>query len=155
MFYKLFIRPILFFFDPETAHHFTISCLKFLFFIPGISSLVSAFYSLENKKLKRDLFGISFKNPVGLAAGFDKNAELFNELASFGFGFIEIGTVTPMPQKGNPKPRLFRLKKDKALINRMGFNNDGIDVIVKRIRNRYACMLFSKIRGAILGISSK
>lgn len=138
MFYKLFIRPILFFFDPETAHHFTISCLKFLFFIPGISSLVSAFYSLENKKLKRDLFGISFKNPVGLAAGFDKNAELFNELASFGFGFIEIGTVTPMPQKGNPKPRLFRLKKDKALINRMGFNNDGIDVIVKRIRNRYA-----------------
>jgi len=92
---------------------------------------------VKDERLERQLFGLKFKNPVGLAAGFDKNAKMFNELSAFGFGFIEIGTVTPVPQLGNKKPRLFRLKKDQALINRMGFNNDGVDVIVQRIKKRY------------------
>ena len=92
---------------------------------------------MENKKLHRNIFGLHFKNPIGLAAGFDKNAQFFNEFASFGFGFIEIGTVTPLAQKGNPKPRLFRLKNDHALINRMGFNNEGVDQVVERLKKRY------------------
>ena len=138
MFYKLFFRRILFFLSPEIAHYFSMFFLKTAFYIPGFGLLIKFLYSIENKKLHRNVFGILFKNPVGLAAGFDKNAQFFNELASFGFGFIEIGTVTPVPQKGNVKPRLFRLKKDNALINRMGFNNDGIDAVVKRIKKRYA-----------------
>ena len=95
------------------------------------------YYYVDNKDLEKKIFGLTFKNPVGLAAGFDKNAKLFNELSYFGFGFIEIGTVTPLPQVGNSKPRLFRLPKDEALINRMGFNNDGIDLIVARLKKRY------------------
>jgi len=112
--------------------------LKKFFSIPGFSRIIKSLYSLEDPRLQRNVFGISFNNPVGLAAGFDKNAQFFNELASFGFGFIEIGTVTPLTQEGNLKPRLFRLQKDNALINRMGFNNDGIDEIVKRVKKRYA-----------------
>ena len=137
MFYKLFIRRFLFFFKPELSHYLSIWLLKIFFSIPGFSLLVKWTYSVENKKLHRTVFGIPFKNPIGLAAGFDKNAQFFNEFSSFGFGFIEIGTVTPLAQDGNPKPRLFRLPKDYALINRMGFNNDGIDKIVKRLKNRY------------------
>lgn len=91
---------------------------------------------LQNPSLERELFGLKFKNPVGLAAGFDKNADLFHELEMFGFGFIEIGTVTPKPQDGNEKPRLFRLKKDEAIINRMGFNNDGVDAVVERLKKK-------------------
>jgi len=99
--------------------------------------LFRIFYSVNNEKLQRELFGLSFKNPIGLAAGFDKNAQVFNEFSCLGFGFIEIGTVTPLAQSGNSKPRLFRLPNDKALINRMGFNNDGVDVIVRRLKNKY------------------
>ena len=134
--YKLLIRPILFLFDPEKVHHFTFSFLKFAFKVPFISSIVKKIYTIENPKLERQLFGLTFKNPVGLGAGFDKNAKLVDELANFGFGFIEIGTVTPKAQEGNPKKRLFRLTDDQGIINRMGFNNDGVEVIVNRLKNR-------------------
>ncbi len=132
--YKLLIRPILFLFDPEVVHHFTFSAIRILFKIPGISSLVRGFYQINDKRLERELFGLKFKNPVGLAAGFDKNAVLYNELASFGFGFIEIGTVTPKGQEGNPKNRLFRLKSDKGIINRMGFNNEGLQAAIEQLK---------------------
>jgi dihydroorotate dehydrogenase len=134
--YKIFIRPVLFLFPPEFIHHLTFSILKLAGKIPGLMKLISVFYHLESKYLERTLFGITFKNPVGLAAGFDKDAKLIDELAAFGFGFIEIGTLTPRPQPGNDKPRLFRLPKDKAVINRMGFNNQGVDVAVERLKNR-------------------
>jgi len=134
--YKSIIRPILFCFHPELIHHITFAILKGLFKIPGVFWLVKRQFSFIDKNLERNLFGLTFKNPVGLAAGFDKNAILFDELSTFGFGFVEIGTVTPKPQSGNPKRRLFRLKKDKALINRMGFNNDGVEVIAERLKHR-------------------
>ncbi|MCF6297482.1 MAG: quinone-dependent dihydroorotate dehydrogenase [Flavobacteriaceae bacterium] len=134
--YKLFIRPILFLFDPEKVHHFTFSVLKFIFKIPLKGKVIKKIFEVKNKKLERTLFGLTFKNPVGLAAGFDKNAMLFDEFSNFGFGFVEIGTVTPKPQSGNPKKRLFRLIEDKAIINRMGFNNDGVKVIVERLKKR-------------------
>ncbi len=134
--YKTVIRKILFLFDAEKVHHFTFSFLKIAFKVPFISSIVKNNHKVKDKKLERNLFGLTFKNPVGLAAGFDKNAILFNELSNFGFGFIEIGTVTPKPQDGNPKKRLFRLKKDKAIVNRMGFNNKGVDDAVKRLKHR-------------------
>ena len=136
MFYNFFIRKILFLLNPEFAHNVTIVLVKFAFLIPGFKLLINRLYSIDSPRLKKDVFGLLFKNPVGLAAGFDKNAKVFNEFASFGFGFIEIGTVTPKPQLGQVKPRLFRLIKDNAIINRMGFNNDGVDVIVKRLRKR-------------------
>jgi dihydroorotate dehydrogenase len=132
--YKSVVRPILFFFDPEKIHHFTFSLIKVLCKIPFVSKIFSEFYVVNDKRLERTLFGITFKNPVGLAAGFDKNAVLYNELANFGFGFIEIGTVTPKGQKGNPKKRLFRLKDDQGIINRMGFNNDGIAAAIKNLK---------------------
>lgn len=132
--YKLLIRPILFLFDPEKVHHFTFAVLKMGFKIPFLKKIVSSVYGVDNEKLERTIFGLTFKNPVGLAAGFDKNAVLIDELSTFGFGFVEIGTVTPKPQIGNPKKRLFRLKQDKAIINRMGFNNDGVDVVVERLK---------------------
>jgi dihydroorotate dehydrogenase len=128
--------PLLKFFlfrvNPETAHHLTFSLIKF----PGFSFLAKKVYSLHNPVLKRKVFGLEFNNPVGLAAGLDKNAIAFNELGELGFGFIEIGTVTPKPQPGNDKPRLFRLPKNEALINRMGFNNDGVKEAAQRLRNR-------------------
>jgi dihydroorotate dehydrogenase len=132
--YKLVIRPFLFLFDPEKIHHFTFFVIKNTFKIPFVKSMIKSNYVLESEQIKKELFGLSFKNSIGLAAGFDKNAKLINELACFGFGFIEIGTVTPKPQIGNPKKRLFRLKKDKAIINRMGFNNDGVDIVVERLK---------------------
>ncbi len=132
--YKLIIRPILFLFDPEKVHYFTFSLLKFVFKIPFIGSITRNNFSVNNPKLERKLFGLTFKNPVGLAAGFDKNAILIPELENFGFGFIEIGTVTPIAQVGNPKKRLFRLKDDQGIINRMGFNNDGLAIIVERLK---------------------
>lgn len=132
--YKLFIRPFLFLFDPEKIHYFTFSLIRFLCKIPLMSLILRKIYKIEDKRLERTLFGITFKNPVGLAAGFDKNAVLYNELANFGFGFIEIGTVTPLGQEGNPKKRLFRLKHDAGIINRMGFNNDGLDTVIQQLK---------------------
>lgn len=134
--YKLFIRPLLFLFDPEKVHHFTFSFLKITLSIPGIKQLVASAYTVKDQRLEKEVFGLKFKNPVGLAAGFDKNALILHQLPKFGFGFIEIGTVTPKPQVGNPKKRLFRLKEDKALINRMGFNNDGAELIATRLKSR-------------------
>ena len=132
--YKLIIRPILFLFDPEKVHYFTFSVIKFLHKIPFVPGIIRSMFQVNDKRLERTLFGITFKNPVGLAAGFDKNAVIYNELANFGFGFIEIGTVTPKGQVGNPKQRLFRLKDDKGIINRMGFNNDGIAPAIKNLK---------------------
>mgnify|MGYP006179451663 FL=1 len=132
--YKLLIRPILFLFDPEKVHYFTFSLIRILCKIPFVASVFRSLYQVKNKKLERKLFGLTFINPVGLAAGFDKNAVLYNELANFGFGFIEIGTVTPKGQLGNPKKRLFRLKDDQGIINRMGFNNDGVEEAIKNLK---------------------
>lgn len=134
--YKTFIRPIFFLFDPEKIHHFTFSLVKFLNKIPGLSFLFRGIYKHEAAHLKTTVFGIDFPNPVGLAAGFDKDGKLFEELGNYGFGFIEVGTVTPKGQDGNPLPRLFRLPKDKGLINRMGFNNKGVDGLVERLKQR-------------------
>ena len=132
--YKALVRPILFCFDPEKVHYFTFSLIRNLSKIPGVKSLFRALYVVNDKSLERELFGLKFKNPVGLAAGFDKNAVLYNELANFGFGFIEIGTITPKAQEGNPKKRLFRLKVDKGIINRMGFNNEGLEAAITQLK---------------------
>lgn len=134
--YKYILKPVLFRLNPEKAHHLTFSLLKISKFIPFASTLLRNRYAVKSILLEREVFGIKFPNPVGLAAGMDKNALVFNELSNIGFGFIEIGTVTPKPQFGNPLPRLFRLPKNKALINRMGFNNDGVEAIVKRLKGR-------------------
>ncbi len=134
--YHSFIRPFLFRFDPEKIHHFTFNFLKMVGKLPGIKWLLKTIYSIEDKRLERTLFGITFSNPVGLAAGFDKDAKLIDELACFGFGFIEIGTLTPKAQPGNDKPRLFRLPQDQALINRLGFNNGGVAEAVERLKKR-------------------
>ncbi|MBV7267786.1 quinone-dependent dihydroorotate dehydrogenase [Winogradskyella luteola] len=132
--YKALIRPILFCFDPEKVHYFTFSLIRNFSKIPGVKGLFRALYLVEDESLERELFGLKFKNPVGLAAGFDKNAVLYNELANFGFGFIEIGTVTPKAQAGNPKQRLFRLKADQGIINRMGFNNEGLEAAIAQLK---------------------
>jgi dihydroorotate dehydrogenase len=134
--YHSLIRPFLFLFDPEKIHHFTFNFLKFIGIVPGMKAMLKSFYSVADKRLERTLFGIKFSNPVGLAAGFDKDAKLIDELACFGFGFIEIGTLTPKAQPGNDKPRLFRLPQDQALINRMGFNNGGVQEAVERLKKR-------------------
>ncbi|MGB8705936.1 MAG: quinone-dependent dihydroorotate dehydrogenase [Gillisia sp.] len=132
--YKSLIRPLLFKFDPEKVHHFTFDFLKGIFKIPGAAKIARRMFEVKDSRLEREVFGIKFKNPVGLAAGFDKDAKLYKELSSFGFGFIEIGTLTPQPQPGNDKKRLFRLKEDKAIINRMGFNNEGVQAAVHRLK---------------------
>lgn len=132
--YKLILRPLFFLFDPEKIHYFTFSLIKVSSRIPGVASIFRSLYVVNDKRLERNLFGMTFKNPVGLAAGFDKNAVLYNELANFGFGFIEIGTVTPKGQTGNPKKRLFRLKDDKGIINRMGFNNEGLESAISQLK---------------------
>ena len=132
--YKLLIQPILFWFNPEKVHYFTFSIIRNLSKIPGFSSLVKSLYLVNDKRLETEVFGLKFPNKVGLAAGFDKDAKLYKELSNFGFGFIEIGTVTPVGQEGNPKKRLFRLKEDQAIINRMGFNNGGVEAAVKRLK---------------------
>jgi len=132
--YKLLIRPLLFWFDPEEVHYFTFSAIRLISKIPGFSTIFRAIYVIEDKRLETEVFGLKFKNPVGLAAGFDKDAVLYNELSNFGFGFIEIGTLTPKAQDGNPKKRLFRLKQDAAIINRMGFNNKGIEAAIEKLK---------------------
>jgi len=132
--YKQLIRPLLFCFDPEKVHYFTFSLIRFLSKIPGVSLIFKAIYEVNDPRLEREVFGLKFKNPVGLAAGFDKDAKLYKELSNFGFGFIEIGTLTPIAQDGNPKIRLFRLKEDAAIINRMGFNNGGVQEAVERLK---------------------
>lgn len=134
--YKSIIRSILFRFDPEKIHHVTFFLIRTLMKLPFIPALTRSMFKVEKPELEKELFGIRFKNPVGLAAGFDKNALLFDEFANYGFGFVEVGTVTPKPQPGNPKKRIFRLRDDEALINRMGFNNDGADAIAERLRKR-------------------
>jgi dihydroorotate dehydrogenase len=132
--YKLLIRPILFWFDPEEVHYFSFSFIRFISRIPFVSGILKSIYEVKDNRLEREVFGLKFKNPVGLAAGFDKDAKCYQELSNFGFGFIEIGTLTPKPQDGNPKKRLFRLKPDSAIINRMGFNNGGVDAAVLRLK---------------------
>lgn len=134
--YKHLIRPLLFLLSPETIHHLVVILLKIGGYVPGFNALSRAIFTIRHPSLEREVFGLKFPNPIGLAAGFDKNAEVYRGLSSFGFGFVEIGTVTPRPQPGNPKPRLFRLPKDRALINRMGFNNKGTDQVLKNLRNR-------------------
>ena len=141
MFYKKIIKPLLFLIDAEAAHKLVFSLLKLAFAIPGIKPFFALFYRVEHPSLVRNLLGLKFKNPVGLAAGFDKDAKLFNELEAFGFGCIEIGTVTPQPQEGNPKPRLFRLPEDEALINRMGFNNEGARASAKRLKEKKSSVI--------------
>ena len=127
------IKPLLFQFDPENVHYFVTRNLKRFNRLPGGAKLSRALWDLRDNSLEKEVFGLKFKNPVGLAAGFDKNAEVIGEMADLGFGFIEVGTVTPLPQPGNIKPRMFRLPADQALINRMGFNNKGVDVVAENI----------------------
>ena len=134
--YRLLIKPIFFLFDPEKVHHFTFSFLRFFMHPTLVKRIIASLYREQHKNLKINLFGINFENRVGLAAGFDKDAILVDELACFGFGFIEIGTVTPKAQAGNDKPRLFRLIKDEAVINRMGFNNRGAKAASERLSVR-------------------
>ena len=131
--YKL-LRNILFWFDAEDVHYFSMNTLKFLCRIPLFKNIIRKQYSASEIHSETAAFNLSFKNPVGLGAGFDKNAKYLNELEALGFGFVEIGTVTPLPQAGNEKPRLFRLPKDRALINRMGFNNDGVEAVAERLK---------------------
>ena len=138
--YKL-IRSILFLFNPEKVHYLTASLINISLKIPGMKSLWNALFLVDNPKLKKTVFGLEFKNPVGLAAGFDKNASMFNDLAYCGFGFIEIGTITPKAQPGNDKPRLFRLKEDGGIINRMGFNNDGVEVAIENLKKNNTSIL--------------
>jgi len=143
--YKQIIRPILFWFDPEKVHYFTFSLIRMVSKIPGISSLFKFLFVVNDKRLEREVFGLKFKNPVGLAAGFDKDATLYKELSNFGFGFIEIGTLTPKGQEGNPKKRIFRLKEDNALINRMGFNNGGVQEAVERLKKNKGVLIGGNI----------
>ena len=143
--YKLLIRPFLFWFDPEEVHYFSFSFIKFISKIPFIPNLLKWIYVVHDTKLEREVFGLKFKNPVGLAAGFDKDAKCYQELSNFGFGFIEIGTLTPKPQDGNPKKRLFRLKQDSAIINRMGFNNGGVDAAVVRLKKNKGVLIGGNI----------
>lgn len=132
--YRSVIRPILFLLQPETIHHLIVIILKIGFKIPGLSYLVKKCYTIKHKSLETNFLGMNFDNPIGFAAGFDKNAEVFNQFSNFGFSFIEIGTVTPKAQPGNPKPRSFRIPQDSGLINRMGFNNKGVKYAVNRLK---------------------
>ncbi len=134
--YKYLLKPLFFLFSPESIHHFVFKFIRITFKVPGIASLTHSFYSVKDPRLNVRLFGLVFENPVGLAAGFDKDAKLFDELGAFGFGFVEVGTLTPRAQGGNPKPRMFRLPADKALINRMGFNNEGVAAAAERLKKR-------------------
>lgn len=133
--YRL-VRSVLFLLPAETAHNLTFVLLAWLMRLPWVRAYCRRRYTLHHSRLERELWGIRFRNPVGLAAGFDKNARLVDYWEHLGFGFVEIGTITPRPQSGNAKPRLFRLLKDKAILNRMGFNNDGVDAIARRLRRR-------------------
>jgi len=134
--YKCIIRPLLFVLHPESIHVLIVFILKIGFKIPGIAFLVKNTYLIKDERLITNFLGLKFDNPVGFAAGFDKNAEVYNQFSNFGFSFIEIGTVTPVAQSGNPKPRSFRIPKDSGLINRMGFNNKGVDFAVEKLKNK-------------------
>tara|TARA_B100001115_G_scaffold184284_1_gene186071 strand:- start:467 stop:1507 length:1041 start_codon:yes stop_codon:yes gene_type:complete len=131
--YRLLLKPIFFSLDPEKAHHFTFNLIRLMHRIPGFGAISRAMYRPSNTD-SIDLWGLHFPNRVGMAAGFDKDGKLYRELYNYGFGFIEVGTVTPKPQAGNPKPRLFRLPADEALINRMGFNNGGVEDLAERLK---------------------
>ena len=134
--YKHILRPVLFWFSPETIHHFIAWMLRVICIIPGGRAVLRGMFAYKGGDLEREVFGIRFPNPVGLAAGFDKNGNLYREMNAVGFGFVEVGTVTPKGQPGNPKPRSFRLKEDQALVNRMGFNNEGLDNMIANLRKR-------------------
>ena len=134
--YKYIIRPVLFLFTPEVIHHLVFVFLNIFRSIPGVPSLFGILFNVNHPKLEREVFGIKFPNPIGLAAGLDKDAEVFEMFGKMGFGFVEIGTVTPVPQPGNEKPRLFRLVEDKGLINRMGFNNKGVEYTVAKLKKK-------------------
>lgn len=134
--YKSIIKPIFFLWEPEKIHHIVFKIIKLLCAIPGIAFIIKSIYCVNDKRLERKLFGLTFPNPVGLAAGFDKDAKLYDELGYYGFGFIEIGTLTPKAQPGNDQPRMFRLPEDEGLINRMGFNNGGAEAAAVRLKNR-------------------
>lgn len=138
------LKPFLFQMAPEKAHHLTVKLFKIVLKIPIINALFKQSYRYEHPSLEKQLFGLNFKNSVGLAAGFDKDGRYFREMAALGFGFIEVGTVTPKGQVGNPQPRLFRLPQDEALINRMGFNNDGVDALVEQLKK-------GKPEGVVIG----
>ncbi len=142
--YRYLIRPFLFLLPPETIHHFLISFLRLVFKIPGFLALVKSCYHVKHQALETNFLGLNFSNPVGLAAGFDKNASVYKEFQAFGFSFIEIGTVTPQGQAGNEKPRSFRIKKDRGLINRMGFNNHGAEAAAAKLARK-------RPKGLILG----
>ena len=143
--YKEIFRPILFKFDPEKVHYFTFSMIRSLSKIPLVPLIFRGIYEVKHPKLERKLFGLTFPNPVGLAAGFDKDARLYNELSNFGFGFIEIGTITPKPQDGNPKKRLFRLQEDSGIINRMGFNNGGLEQVIEQLKKNKGVLIGGNI----------
>jgi dihydroorotate dehydrogenase len=142
--YRLLIRPLLFLLPPESIHLMLVRFLKVIFLIPGIKPLFHSSYHIRSKALETDFLGMTFSNPVGLAAGFDKNAEIYREFYTFGFSFIEVGTVTPIGQPGNPRPRSFRIKADQGLINRMGFNNLGAVAAAAKLDNK-------RPKGLILG----
>lgn len=143
--YKSLLKPIFFRFSPERAHHITLSLFHFGLSVPVVGALLRRLYRYEHPALRRELFGLTFENPVGLAAGFDKDGKHYRTMAHLGFGFIEVGTVTPKGQDGNPQPRLFRLPADEGLINRMGFNNDGVEALVDRLKR------YGKPEGVIIG----
>lgn len=132
--YKSLLRPLLFSIDPEKVHYLTFNMLRNFMRLPGAAGFLRRKYQVNDSRLEREVFGLKFKNPVGLAAGFDKDAKLYEQLSNLGFGFVEIGTLTPKPQPGNEKKRLFRLKEDQAIINRMGFNNGGVEAAVERLK---------------------
>lgn len=134
--YKHILRPLLFRLSPETIHHLIVAVLRAGHYVPFAKTILRAIFRVKAPSLEREVFGLKFPNPVGLAAGFDKNGEVYDMLGALGFGFIEVGTVTPRAQDGNPKPRIFRLEKDQALVNRMGFNNLGVENMVRNLRHR-------------------
>lgn len=132
--YRRIIKPILFSLTIERAHHVALLLLRIIGLIPGGRWFLRKCYTVRHPALEREVFGVKFANPIGLAAGFDRNGEAYRELAALGFGFIEIGTVTPRPQAGNPRPRVFRLPKDRAIINRIGLSNRGLDKTICHLR---------------------
>ena len=143
--YKSLLKPFLFLFPPERAHHLTLRLFAIGLALPGLGAVLRRLYRYQHPSLRRQLFGLDFENPVGLAAGFDKDGKHYRLMANLGFGFIELGTVTPKGQSGNPQPRLFRLPADEGLINRMGFNNDGVDALVERLKK------YGKPKGVVIG----